>query len=376
MFNNLRVGSIRCVSVTFLLVVASLTAHAEIREWRLADRLLQGRTTAALQRYYTFTKPDSLRLRYLRTNAGVLTYRFRAHLTNNDSLGQLLSVRLGQLMLSTTSTMRIALGDDLYEALLRSRLDAAAEERTVIEGDGNGHDDWERDYRLIAALDRVDVRITPGLRGFAALGARESNLYWWSDGTARVGISSPEWEFAVLLPLASGGVAIGPFRERRLAPAYGAAASARIGEFSARVRVAAAGDRALDSTLSPSPLFIHSLSAQASYTLLFSTGAGTFRGDLGIGYEEFDVVGSDRSLFQFAGEVRRLSPVIDIGWTNPEEYLHARIGMADLALRGSISARLSRSLWLELRAVSNDIFRDSKSFEHPFYLFITPRVKF
>jgi hypothetical protein len=364
-----------------LMLLGHAAMHAQIREWRLTDRTLHTRTTLALQRYYMFARADSLRLRYLRNNAARNSYRLRARLGTNDSLGQLVSLSFGQITIFPASNIRIALGDDLYLALADSRVTGGADERTIVDGDNFGHDDWENERWAIVSLDRIDVRGGKQFGGFVAVGAPESNLSWWSDGTWRVGVATPGWEFAALLPLASGATPVGPLRSRLLAPGYGAAAMARIsaftGQITGRVRFTSVGDPAFESTLIAPDYFVHTLSSQVTYSDFVESTLGIFRADIGAGYEEFaQVAAGDTGDVQTLGYLRRLSPLVDLTWTSAQQNLQAKIGYADLSPRFSIAARLTEHLWFEARLTAPGLFRETKRFEHPFYLFLTPRIKF
>jgi hypothetical protein len=357
-----------------LTLLATRAAHAQAIEWKLVDPALQERTTGLLHRYYTIVRPDSLRLRYLRNN-GNLAYRIRARIGTGDSLGQILSISLGQLTLYSPSSVRIAVGDDMYEELLRSRNNPLSEEHEVVEGDEFGHDDWDHDYRVIAAIDRIDVHIGPALGAFVAAGAPESNLSWWTDGTLRVGANSPSWEVAALIPFAAGATSVGPVRERLLAPGYGATATAHVGSFTGRARFTTIDEPAFDATRVAPAIYVHTFSGELSWARGFETTIGSFRGDVGVGYEEFTQALLVGDSARTSGHVSRLSPVAQVTWVSAQRNLQAKLGLYDLALRGSFTARLTESLWVEVRAVSNDLFRPAKPFEHPFTLFITPRIK-
>ncbi|MDB5035505.1 MAG: hypothetical protein JWQ98_2746 [Chlorobi bacterium] len=351
-------------------------SQAQTHEWKLVDRMLHDRTTMAIRRYYTFVKPDSLRLRYIRNNERGLAYRLRARSGDNDTLGQLLSITLGQLSLISTPSVRIAVGDDLYRALLLSRANPLAEEREIIDGDAFGHDDWSGDFKVIASIDRIDYRFWPGLAAFASIGAPESNLSWWNDATARIGVAAPGWEFGVIVPFASGGTSFGPWRERLLAPGYGAAGLVRAGPITGRARFTVLGAPAFNSLPVAPGVYVHTLSGAATYATSFETAIGSFREDIGIGYEEFTRGRMDGDMPRSEGYVRRISPIAEVTWTSAQRNLQGHIGVADLSLRGGFTARLTETLWVEARVVSNDILRDPKAFEHPFILFLTPMVKF
>ena len=123
-------------------------------------------------------------------------------------------------------------------------------------------------------------------------------------------------------------------------------------------------------------IYVHTLSGELSWAKGLETTVGSFRGDIGIGYEEFTQALLTDDSARTSGHVARLSPVAQVTWVSAQRNLQAKLGLYDLALRGSFTARLTESLWVEVRAVSTDIFRPTKPFEHPFILFITPRIKF
>lgn len=351
------------------------SASAQIREWTLVERGLQKRTTLALQRYYTIVQPDTIRLRYLRTNAGMMPYRLRGSRAIGDSVGQLLAISLGQLTLYSPSSLRIAFGEELYAALLGSRSDSGADDHSVFIGDGLWGDPLD-DHRIGIALDRVDYRFSRSLGVFAQIGSPESNFPWWEDGTARVGITSPTWEFAALLPFAAGADGVGPYRERLLAPAFGAAIRVTLGSIIARVRFTGVDDASFDAPRNTEDLFVHTLASQASYQLPIGTRLGSFLLSGGIDYEEFaGITRAADGTPQQTRRIRRLSPLADVVWNDQEGNIRASIGVANLALRGSLLLRLTDALAIELRAVDNDLFRTIKPFEHPFLLFFTPQIR-
>ena len=73
----------------------------------------------------------------------------------------------------------------------------------------------------------------------------------------------------------------------------------------------------------------------------------------------------------------RPSPIVDITWTSAQGNLQAKLGFADLTPRASFTARLNERLWLEARFTAAGLARrNDQRFEHPYYLFITPRIKF
>ncbi len=359
-----------------LLLGATGTALSQVREWKLADPQLHARTTAALHRYFTYVKTDSLRLRYLRNNEPRMQYRLRARLGASDSLGQIISISIGQIILYPSTTIRIALGEDLYASLLLSRRNAASEERTVIEWDTFGHDNWEDGSRVIVSLDRLDWRFTESLGGFVAAGAPESNLPWWSDGTWRIGLTSAAWEIGAVLPFAGGSTSVGPLRARLLAPGFGAAAMVRTGPITGRVRFTAIGDMAFQAPHAGNAVYVHTLSGQVTYADVWETFLGTIRGDVGVGYEEFTRARLDEQRPVSDGEVRRLSPIADLTWISAQGNMRFSVGVADLAPHMGFSARLTHILWIEATLAAADALRARKPFEHSAYLFITPRIKF
>lgn len=365
-------------AIALLLTIAcALPLEAQMREWRLTDRGLHTRTTLALQRYYMFLRGDSIRLRYIRNNAPRVLYRLRGRLGTNDSLGQLVSLSLGQLTLFPESNVRIALGDDLYRALLATRTSPSAEERLVGDDESFGHDDWGSEPTVIASLDRIDLRFSEELGLFTSVGAPESNLSWWSDGTGRVGITTRNWEFGLIYPFAGGSIGVGPLRARRLAPGWGAAVVGRIGPFTGRARFTAVGDPAFEALHRFDDLFVHTLSGQVTYSDIRTTSVGSFRFDLGIGFEEYSQAIMENGSARILGHKLRTSPVADVTWTSAQGNLQVKLGVADLTPRASFTTRLSERLWLEARLAAPELVRDiDERFEHPYYLFITPRIKF
>lgn len=372
--NNRIVGG-----VLFALLMSGagfVNAHAAIIEWTLVNPILAQRTTTSLTRYYTEVKPQKTWVRYITRSSSRAEFRLRSVTTQNDTLGQLISLTLGQFRISSTNELRIALGDDLYAALLLSRNDPMAVKEALFIGDQFTHDDWISNATGMLSLDRFDYRVAPSLGMFIGLGAPESNQSWWNDGSLRLGIASPEWEFAILAPFASGGTAVGPLRERRVAPGWGAAGTVRLQNFTGRARFTGLSDAALNSTQTIAPSYVHSLSLQGSFGFPFETPLGQMRLSGGAGYEEYAEVCSDQSNQAIQGErVRRLSPITDLDWVLPNENLRFSVGVADLSLRGSFTARLTNSFYFQVRAVSNSTFRKPEPFEHPFTLFLTPTIK-
>jgi hypothetical protein len=368
---------LRILCLLLLAAIATGNARAAVTEWKLVDPALEQQTTLALTRYYTDVKPKSIWVRYITQNAGRLQYRLRSSRTQVDTLGQLISLSLGQFRIFTVTEIRIALGDDLYGSLLLSRNAPGAEQETVYTGDTFSHDDWSGMYSTFLSFDRIDHHIEPDLGAFIALGAPESNLSWWNDGTFRVGLTAPEWEFALLAPLGSGAAAVGPLRERLLAPGFGAEGMARIEGFTGRIRFTGIGTAAFDSPrIAPGP-YVHTLSLQGTYRMEFETSVGTARLEAGADFEEYTEAWRDSDGSPIPGErTRRFSPLSDLFWTFPGNNIRLGLGTADLALRGSATVRLTDNLWFEVRAVSNDLLHAPEPFEQPFLLFLTPRIKF
>lgn len=371
-----RPAGLRTIALALLLVpVLGTAVRAQLHEWRLGDRALHDRASAALERYYAVIRADSLRLRYIRSNAALLDYKLRGLPSANDARGQLVSISLGQLTLFPEANVRIALGDDLYNALLDTRTFSGLDEREIAN-DPFGHADWAGERRMIVALDRIDVRLTPTMGLVAALGAPESNLYWWTDGTARVGLTAPGWEIGALVPISGGLTPIGPFRERRLAPAWGASGTGTIGPITAHARFATASDVAFDAYSASLDRYVHTVSAQLRYRTSTETTIGTIEFGGGIGHEEFEQIERLGDSVRARGHVRRLSPIVDLTWTNAERTLRLGVTYVDLAPRLGFSARLTQTLAIEADLTCAGLFREQKPFEHPFYLFITPRVRF
>lgn len=362
--------------VLLMLLGGLPAAHAAITEWTLVNPMLAQRTTTSLTRYYTEVKPHKTWVRYITRNSSRAEFRLRSATTQNDTLGQLISLSLGQFRISSTNELRIALGDDLYASLLQSRNDPMAVKEALFIGDQFTHDDWISSSTGILSLDRLDYRVAPSLGAFVEIGSPESNQSWWNDGSLRVGIASPEWEFALLTPFASGGSAVGPLRERRVAPGWGAAGMVRLQNFTGRARFTGLSDVALQSTQTIASAYVHSLSLQGAFGFPFQTAVGEMRLSVGAGYEEYAQACSDQHAQVVQGErVRRLSPIADLDWVLPSENLRLSVGVADLSLRGSFTARLTNSFYFQVRAVSNNTFRQPQPFEHPFTLFLSPMIK-
>ncbi len=343
-----------------------------VREWIVESQELQSRTTSALLRYYTVIEENNLQVRYVQKNATRFPYKVRAQITDNDSLGSMLLLSIGQLRLFRTENLRIALGDDLYEDLLRSRYHTGTNSRLVNLGDSFDHNDWQGNHRFVWSLwERLDVRIAPELNAFVGLGAPESNQNFWSDGTGRVGVAALGWEFALLFPFSSGSTGLGLLRPRLLAPGFGATGTITYAGLTARLRFTGLQDIAQESTRKLDRLFVHSVSSELTWDVPITTSAGSFELSGGMSYEEFTELKVADDLLAPDGQVRRLSPVLGVRYTTNDENLRLETEMYDFALRGKIGVRLTRNLWIELRAVSNEIFREDKAFEHPSTLFFT-----
>ena len=376
-FNPKRILLLCSLLSTLLLINATGAKGGVIYEWNVGSEQLEEQLTAALLRYYSVIRADSLFTRYIRQHAGRSIYQVRGEFVEGENRGDILLLSLGKLRLFPAENVRIALGDKLYDELLNSRNEPTANRRRIDLGNSFGHQDWRGEYRVIWSLwDRLDIRITPELQTFVALGAPESNLDFWLDGTGRIGCTSPLWEFSLLFPFASGGVNFGPLPERRLVPGYGASAALRFNQLTARIRFTDATESTFNSTRTIDRTFIHSLSSGLTWEDSFNPTVGSISLKAGIGLEEFT------ELREFGGEilnegyVRRVSPIALIGYTSIDKNLNFQIGLNDLALRSELTLRLSSHIWIEGRAVANGLFRDEKVFEHPFAFFLTPRVKF
>lgn len=360
-----------------LLLCGGRAVAAEVREWSIASVELHARTTSALLRYYTVIRGDSLQVRYIRQNTDRFPYKVRAQIADNDSLGRILMISLGQVRFFSTENIRVALGDDLYEEVLRSRSAPGTVSTGIDLGDSFDHTDWTGDHRVTWSLwERLDLRVQPELNVFVALGAPESNQDFWNDGTGRVGVAAPGWEFAAIFPFASGTTGIGPLRPRLLAPGFGATGTLRYEGLEARLRFTGFQDVAAESTRKLNRLFVHSLSGELTGHYDLSPQIGQIRLTGGLSYEEFtELERRDEELVP-DGQVRRLSPVIGVRYTTPDENIRLSTELYDISLRGEISLHLTSALWFELRVVSNELLRQEKAFEHPFTLFFTPMLKF
>lgn len=370
------------ISFTLLLLMVaggwgSRAVAADVREWSLASVELHARTTSALLRYYSVIRGDSLQVRYIRQNTERFPYKIRAQVTDNDSLGRMLMISLGQIRFFSTENIRVALGDDLYDEVLKSRFAPGTVSTGIDLGDSFDHTDWTGDHHVTWSVwERLDVRIDPEINLFVGLGAPESNQNFWNDGTGRVGVAAPGWEFAALFPFASGTTGVGPLRPRLLAPGFGATGSLRYEGLEARLRFTGFQDVAEESTRKLDRLFVHSFSGELSGHLDLSPSIGMIRLTGGVSYEEFTELERRNDELVPDGQVRRLSPVIGVRYTTPDENIRLSTELYDIALRGEVSIRLTSALWFELRAVSNELLRDPKPFEHPFALFFTPMLKF
>lgn len=371
-------GGLAATAFVVLLMISLLhavEARAEVVEWTLVDQAFRARTTAALLRFYRIVRPDSLRVRYINANAPLTAYRLRAERSGNDTAGQLVSISLGQLTLASTPAVRVALGEDLHRALVLTRNDPRADRQVISTSDLFAAVDFQEDAKMLLSLDRVTYRFAPSLAAYAIVGAPESNQYFWTDGTARVGVATPTAEFAVLVPFAAGATAVGPLRARRLAPGFGAAIAARYSSLVGRARFTTIDDRATDAIRTIATAYVHTLSAQAAWMTTFETTSGPFHLTAGAGYEEYRPVVID-SVSAAASRVRRVSPVVDLAYETPGRNYRVAIGVADMAVRGSFLVQLSARLSLEARWVSNTILRDRAEFEHPFLLYLSPRISF
>jgi hypothetical protein len=363
--------------VASLAVLSSVACIAQVQEWPVLDGRLRERTTLALQRYYSVVRPDSLRLRYLNRNAAALIYRIRGSRSAEDTLGQLLSIGLGQLTLHHSTNLRIALGDDLYTELALSRNDPNVLSELREISNTVGLDRLDAEYSVMLALDRLDYRFSHEFGAFVGAGAPESNLFWWSDGTLRIGLEGTNWEFALLVPYGAGSTEFGFLHERLLAPAWGAAAHGQIGHLAGRLRFAIPGDPAFISPAAATRRMVHSASGALTWRGTLDTRYGMIHYGGGIGYEEFTATSRDTAQEAVpSGRVRRLSPVLDLQWTVPGDNINFSLGVVDIALRAALSARLTDRLALDLYYVANNVFRDVKPFEHPSVFFLTPRLFF
>jgi hypothetical protein len=367
----------RAFIMASLAVLFSVAAIAQVQEWPLLDGGLRERTTLALQRYFSVVRPDSLRLRYLNSNAASLIYRIRGRRTAEDTLGQLFSIGLGQLMIHSSTNLRIALGDDLYTELALSRNDPNVLSELREISSTIGLDRLDAEYSVMLALDRLDYRFNHDLGAFVGAGAPESNLFWWSDGTLRLGLEGVNWEFALLLPYGAGSTEFGFLHERLLAPAYGAAVQGELGHLAGRLRFAIPGDPAFISPTAATRRIVHTAGGALTWRGTLDTRYGMIHYGGGIGYEEFTATSRDTSQEAVpAGRVRRLSPVIDIQWRAPGDNVSISLGVVDIALRAALSARLTDRLALDFYYVANNVFRDVKPFEHTSVFFLTPRLFF
>ncbi len=364
--------------ILFLAVFAfAMPAYAGMRQWELHDDLLAMRTTSALERYYSMVTPDTARVRYVRMHGSETPYRVRALTTENDTPGRIVSLSLGQLTIGSEDVLRVALGDDLYRSLLLSRTEPTAEDEAHSTMPMDDHVDWNPGGHGSVALDGISWTFAPRTAAFARVGAPESNLYGWTDASARVGLRTPTWEFAILVPFEAGADAVGPFASRLLAPGYGAAAAARLQHVDARIRITGLGSIALEDPLPSDETYVHTLSSSIAWRDQVDTPLGPLDVSLGAGYEEFTAVVADSAGDAAAnGRVRRLSPLADIGLTTAAGTVRYEVGLTDLALRAGVVAQLTGYLAIDVRFVLNDLFRDVQPFEHPSQIFLTPRFTF
>ena len=112
------VTGVHVVAILTISLVSSQPVHAQVRTWSVIDPILVHQTAVLLERFYSLTRPDSARLRYVTTWGESLPYQFRGRLASPDSVAAILSMTLGQLTIFPTDDIRIALGDDLYSRLL------------------------------------------------------------------------------------------------------------------------------------------------------------------------------------------------------------------------------------------------------------------
>jgi len=349
-----------------LIALATGQSDAQIREWILEDPTLAQRTTSLLDRYYSVTRPDSARLRYLRNTAPIQHYRLRGRLASPDSVTAIVSVTLGQLTIFPSDNVRIAIGDDLYSQLLSVGSHAGDGDISMVATQQFGS------TRLSAAIDRVEWMVTDEMAIVGAVGTPESNLPWWTDGTARIGVAMSQWEFAALLPLAIGATPVGPLRERRLLPSYGATGRVSIDGFTAMVRLS----RPLGFDASDSGRYYHSVGGTAGYGRTHAILAGLIAWRVGIGVEEFQPRTPDSIRADEIDIVRRVSPEVSIAWGDFRGIVHVGVATHDRALLAYSSLRLTSTLWLDIRVTGTEIFRKRDSFEHPVYVFLTPRIWF
>lgn len=355
---------------TSLLLFAVLFAFdrsdvvAQVREWSLKNSVLIERTSALLERYYAVTRPDSVRLRYIRSWSASVPFRLRGRLAGPDSVVAILSVSLGQLTIFPTDNIRIALGDNLYSELLASGSSPSAAGIELLDAD-----DWQSRSASVS-LERMEVAALPEMRGVLAIGSPESNLLWWTDGTVRVGLATDEWEFCALAPLGAGATSIGPLRERRILPSFGATGRVRAGRFDLWAR--ASGHGTFSTT--DSGRYYHSVGGGGSYAEAFASSFGVVQGRIGVQVEEFKPMTPDSIRPRSEDVVRRFSPMLRVTWGDFAGIARVSLGWEDYSLSLASSIRLTSTLWIDVRCVSVDLVRQPESFEHPFYLFITPRV--
>lgn len=356
--------SVRFLVVTALIVLAAATTTAQVREWNLSNPNLVERTTALLVRYYSVTRPDSVRLRYIRSWSESIPFRLRGRLAGPDSVAAILSISLGQLTIFPTDNIRIAVGEDLYSELLASGSNTVSGGIEFLDVE-----DWSSRTASIS-LERIEMAATPDIRGLVAFGAPESHLPWWTDGTLRFGVAGNEWEFSALVPLAAGATSIGPLRERRLLPSYGASGRIRAGHFDLWARTT----RRLDFDPADSGRFYHSVGGGGSYGAAIASRHGILQARFGIQIEEFKPMTLDSIRPASDDVIRRFSPTLHVTWGDFSGIARVSAAWEDYSLAVATSIRLTTTLWIDLRCVAIDLLREPESFEHPFYLFLTPRI--
>jgi hypothetical protein len=289
-------------------------------------------------------------------------------------------IRYGQLQLYSTVDIRTALGEDLYNSLLDTRGDPGAGSVPLSLGDRFSHNDWIGDHRVVWSLfDRVDLRLTDRTNIFAAIGAPESGRDFWSDGTGRIGIAHPAGELGILLPFSGGSIGLGDwFSERILSPGFGVHILINAGDASGRVRYSVPYQGTVNATRGVDDAWVPTLSCAIEYSLVeVDLGVGLFNFRPGLSIEEVTRIfdGGGRGLIR-SGYIRRLAPGGIVSVESQDETLRLELGMYNMAFRGTATARLSSSIWFEVRMTHNDLFRHHDPFEAPVTLFMTPRFKF
>lgn len=370
----------RILAALSLPLLLTISVSAEVVEWELQHEGLALRTSSALLRYYDVIRGDSASVRYLMSSPPSSRILLRAQITPNDNVGRLLMIRYGQLQLYATEDIRIALGEDLYNSLLDTRGDPGAGTVPLSLGDRFGHDDWIGDHRVIWSLfDRIDIRLSDRTNLFAAIGAPESGRDFWTDGTGRVGLAHPAGELAILFPFSGGSVGLGDwFTGRNLSPGIGASIRVNAGAASGRVRYSVPFEGTINATRAIDDAWVPTLSCAIEYDLLeLDLGLGLLGIRPGLSFEEvtriFDEGGGD--LIR-SGYMRRVAPGGVVSVESPDETVRLELGLYNLALRATATARLSSAVWFEVRMSHNDLFRQNDPFEAPVTLFMTPRFKF